>query len=144
MRLWSVHPVHLDAKGLVALWREGLLAQKVLLGETRGYRHHPQLARFRACGDPVLAIGAYLGIVEEEARRRGYRFDRSKIVRAGTCAPIDVTLGQVGFEWAHLQHKLRTRAPGQFAAQQAIERCAVHPLFLVVAGDVEPWERAQA
>jgi len=30
MRLWSLHPRYLDAKGLVALWREGLLAQKVL------------------------------------------------------------------------------------------------------------------
>lgn len=30
MRLWSVHPGWLDAKGLVAAWREGLLARAVL------------------------------------------------------------------------------------------------------------------
>lgn len=44
MRLWSLHPQYLDAKGLVALWREGLLAQAVLAGQTRGYKRHPQLA----------------------------------------------------------------------------------------------------
>ena len=48
MRLWCLHPRYLDARGLVALWRDALLAQALLRGETRGYRHHPQLARFRA------------------------------------------------------------------------------------------------
>ncbi|MFZ2406304.1 MAG: pyrimidine dimer DNA glycosylase/endonuclease V [Methylobacter sp.] len=41
--------------GLLALWREALLAQKVLRGESRGYRHHPQLARFRELVDPRLS-----------------------------------------------------------------------------------------
>lgn len=36
MRLWSLHPNCLDAQGLVALWREALLAQAVLRGQTRG------------------------------------------------------------------------------------------------------------
>jgi hypothetical protein len=43
MRLWSLHPQYLDPQGLVALWREALLAQAVLRGKTRGYKHHPQL-----------------------------------------------------------------------------------------------------
>ena len=47
MRLWSVHPLHLDRQGLTACWREALLAQAVLAGRTRGYRAHPQLERFR-------------------------------------------------------------------------------------------------
>lgn len=47
MRLWSLHPSLLDRAALVAGWREALLAQKVLRGETTGYRHHPQLERFR-------------------------------------------------------------------------------------------------
>ena len=59
MRLWSLHPKYLDARGLVALWREALLAQAVLRGETRGYRHHPQLARF----DDVGAIAQYLSLI---------------------------------------------------------------------------------
>ena len=32
MRLWSLSPRYLDVKGLVAVWREGLLADAVLLG----------------------------------------------------------------------------------------------------------------
>ncbi|HKX52383.1 MAG TPA: pyrimidine dimer DNA glycosylase/endonuclease V [Nitrosospira sp.] len=37
MRLWTLHPRYLDTKGLVAAWREALLAQKVLSGLTSGY-----------------------------------------------------------------------------------------------------------
>lgn len=35
MRLWTLHPKYLDTKGLVALWREALLAQKVLQGKQK-------------------------------------------------------------------------------------------------------------
>ena len=65
MRLWTLHPRYLDPQGLVALWREALLARAVLRGEIRGYRHHPQLDRFRAQAAPVSALNAYL------ARPRG-------------------------------------------------------------------------
>lgn len=47
MRIWSLHPKYLDTKGLVALWRETLLAQHVLSGKTKRYKNHPQLARFK-------------------------------------------------------------------------------------------------
>ena len=47
MRIWSLHPRYLDAKGLVAVWRETLLAKHVLEGKTKGYKNHPQLNRFR-------------------------------------------------------------------------------------------------
>ncbi|MFI5209112.1 MAG: pyrimidine dimer DNA glycosylase/endonuclease V, partial [Gemmatimonadales bacterium] len=72
MRLWSLHPRYLDAKGLVALWREGLLAKAVLQGKTRGYRHHPQLERWMRAVDPVASMNAYLVEVWREADRRGY------------------------------------------------------------------------
>src|SRR4051812_40823909 len=104
MRLWSLHPQYLDAKGLVALWREGLLAQAVLVGQTRGYRNHPQLERFR--NGPV-AIAAYLHHVVDEADARGYKFDRSKLPRRKSALPIGVTDGQLRFEWRHLLTKLR-------------------------------------
>ena len=81
MRLWSVHPRYLDARGLVALWREALLAKAVLGGRTKGYRQHPQLTRFRAHPAPRLAINAYLQAIHEEATARGYHFDRRKIGR---------------------------------------------------------------
>jgi len=31
MRLWSIHPKYLDRQGLLAVWRESLLAQSVLI-----------------------------------------------------------------------------------------------------------------
>src|SRR5579884_933204 len=107
MRLWSLHPSVLDTKGLVALWREGLLAQKVLLGQTKGYRFHPQLERFRATSNPVAAISTYLWAVVDEARERGYSFDASKIAMRRRAISITVTRGQLEFEHEHLCSKLR-------------------------------------
>src|ERR1044071_9919401 len=99
MRLWTVHPKYLDAQGLVALWREALLAQKVLEGKTKGYRHHPQLERFKGTRDPLRSLGAYLTEVVNEAERREYCFDRSKILKpAKTTARLNVTRGQLEYE----------------------------------------------
>lgn len=75
MRLWSLHPSYLDAVGLVALWREGLLARKVLQGQTKGYIHHPQLFRFRETGNPIHVLDFYLKTVHDESIHRGYNFD---------------------------------------------------------------------
>lgn len=139
MRLWSLHPALLDRVGLVALWREGLLAQKVLQGRTKGYRHHPQLRRFRECENPVAAIGTYLWAVADEAGVRGYRFDRSKIARKKTALSIRVTRGQLEFERDHLKRKLRVRDPARLRVLVAA-RLRAHPMLRVVAGDREPWE----
>ena len=100
MRLWSLHPGNLDAKGLVACWRETLLAQKVLQGRTRGYRNHPQLDRFKSLELPLAGIGAYLVGLIDEADRRGYQFNRDLIdVPAATLEPlIDVHRGQLAYE----------------------------------------------
>lgn len=144
MRLWSLHPQYLDRQGLLALWREGLLARKVLVGGTRGYRSHPQLWRFRASPDPVSTLDAYLGKVREEAARRGYRFDAGKIGLPPDVALLEVTTGQIAFEWAHLGAKLRDRAPALADAHRAIEETLAHPLFRVVAGPIAEWERGNA
>jgi len=140
MRLWSLHPRYLDAKGLVALWREGLLAQKVLSGGTKGYRHHPQLIRFLAQLDVQGAIAAYLHGVQREAENRGYRFDADKI---GSCAggmKIPVTQGQLKYELEHLRNKLKGRDPEAWQRISPVSDPEPHPLFEVVAGDVEAWE----
>ncbi len=140
MRIWSLHPQHLDAKGLVALWRETLLAQKVLRGETKGYRNHPQLTRFKNHPEPLAAIAAYLLAVQHEAERRGYHFDASKILQVGSKIKIPVTDGQVAYELAHLQAKLKVRDPAAYARLNQIEQPSIHPLFKVVSGGVEAWE----
>jgi hypothetical protein len=141
MRLWSLHPSLLDQKGLVALWREALLAQKVLQGQTTGYRSHPQLARFRQCRAPLTAIAAYLWAVHDEARRRGYSFDAAKIAGNGRATPLTVTQGQLDFELGHLKAKLRRRDPRRHRELRRLREIRPHPAFTVVAGEVEPWER---
>jgi hypothetical protein len=140
MRLWSLHPQYLDAKGLVALWREALLAQAVLSKKTRGYTHHPQLLRFKVCKNPRSQIANYLRAVHCEAMRRGYNFDKNKLGRTGKMQKIYVTRGQLDYEWTHLKRKLRTRAPDSAKDLRSIERPKTHPLFRVIAGPVAAWE----
>jgi Pyrimidine dimer DNA glycosylase len=181
MRIWSVHPRYLDRQGLTAGWREGLLAQKVLTGTTKGYRNHPQLRRFRAAGDgaaldaadeagsgahvapapgldpgrhapgvavevvpdPVAgpAISTYLHGVVDEAVRRGYAFDRALVL--GPADPdlrLEVTDGQVAYEWEHLRAKLAVRSPDVARLWVDVVVPDVHPLFHVVPGPVAEWE----
>jgi hypothetical protein len=133
--------MYLDARGLVALWREGLLAKRVLSGRTRGYRHHPQLDRFRRHPRPQAAIDAYLSAVLAEARRRGYRFDEAKLDGHRLRRPMPETRGQLLYEWAHLLKKLRLRDPARFQALRRLAAPKPHPAFRIVAGDVRPWER---
>lgn len=140
MRLWSLHPKYLDAKGLVALWREGLLALHVLKGLTKGYKNHPQLLRFKKTSDPVAAIKSYLAAVVEEARQRGYNFDAEKIAGHVPVKKISVTKGQVAYERDHLRAKLEKRDPGRFKIYCAESDVAVHPMFKVVEGEREAWE----
>ena len=141
MRLWTVHPRFLDAKGLVAAWREALLAQKVLAGATKGYRHHPQLVRFEARTDPLAAIAAYLDGLADEAQRRGYHFDASKITRRRFTGQIAETSGQLLYHRSHLMAKLRARAPQLGRQFRKIKMPEPHPLFRIVPGKVRDWER---
>lgn len=142
MRLWSLHPKYLDAQGLVALWREGLLALKVLQGKTRGYKNHPQLERFRAADQPIRMMNAYLGAVLDEAIARGYRFNATKIRRPQTSARIPISRGQLSYEFAHLKKKLWRRSRQHLAAIKDCTKVMPHPLFKTVPGNVATWERA--
>jgi hypothetical protein len=144
VRIWSLHPKYLDARGLVALWREALLAQAVLRGQTSGYTRHPQLLRFRDRSSPVGCIAEYLRAVHDESVTRGYRFARDKISRSRAPDQLTVSRGQLEFEWHHLMQKLRTRDPQRRARFAAIKAPQPHPLFRIVRGDVASWERAGA
>ncbi|MFT3885268.1 MAG: pyrimidine dimer DNA glycosylase/endonuclease V [Flavobacteriales bacterium] len=140
MRIWSLHPEHLDTKGLVALWREALLAKHVLEGCTKGYTKHPQLMRFKAAKDPVQAINAYLVVVHAEATKRGYRFDPAKFDPRAKHAPLPVHDGQLAYETRHLLNKLRVRDPERHKQLKKLRTLEAHPLFKVVKGGVEDWE----
>jgi len=141
MRLWSLHSKYLDPQGLVALWRETLLAQAVLRGETRGYRNHPQLDRFKKQSAPLSAISAYLRAIHAEAAERGYSFDIKKIGPARKKVKLTVTSGQLACEWAHLLKKLKKRSPALYQKWLTTKVPEAHPLFTVIPGEVEPWER---
>jgi hypothetical protein len=135
-----MHPKYLDNRGLVALWREALLAQAVLKRQTRGYTRHPQLNRFRASPFPLAAIAFYLQVVHAEAVRRGCRFDPDKFTPVDSVEPLPVTQGQLEYEWAHLKAKLEIRAPQWLAGLRTIGLPEPHPLFRVVPGQVADWE----
>lgn len=145
MRLWSIHPKYLDSKGLVALWREALLAQKVLQGQTKGYKNHPQLIRFKQQKNPLQFIGTYLYHVYLEAEKRGYSFDQKKILNMqNDLVQIPVTTGQKEYEFDHLKKKLLLRSPDFYSAHGFSKKLAktidLHPLFKEVEGEVESWE----
>ena len=141
MRLWTLHPRYLDPQGLVAAWREGLLAQKVLAGGTKGYRHHPQLIRFQAQADPLAAIATFLAGLAAEADSRGYRFNASKISPPRFAGRIKETKGQLLYEWGHLRAKLRVRSPQLARELRSVAVPEPHPLFRIVPGDVREWEK---
>jgi hypothetical protein len=142
MRLWTLHPKYLDPKGLVALWREGLLARAVLRDETTGYRHHPQLLRFQSHPAPRTAINAYLAAVLLEAEGRGYSFDATRLGPVRGTVILTATTGQLAYEWRHLLDKLEGRNPDLHRRWSRIRTPEPHPLFRRVAGSVAPWERA--
>jgi len=158
VRLWSIHPKYLDSKGLVALWREGLLAKAVLEGRTKGYKDHPQLDRFkkRLLKSPkdncsMNLIDYYLMGIFFEADRRNYKFDFSKIslcYEELICKPknIIVTEGQLQYEVNHLLKKLKNRDPEKYKkAKTEITLYGIepHPIFDIKKGSVEPWEKVK-
>lgn len=140
MRIWSLHPQYLDTKGLVALWRETLLAKHVLEEKTKGYKNHPQLHRFKTYDRPLDAINNYLADVHAEATKRGYNFDESKFRASSAQVEIKVSKGQIEYELKHLLKKLKTRDRKKYDEVKTITRIKTHRIFKVVKGDVEWWE----
>ncbi len=140
MRIWSLHPKYLDSKGLVALWRETLLAKHVLEGRTRGYQNHPQLVRFKAAQDPLNSINQYLAHVLEEAMARGYNFDARKIEAFSPLPGLTVTKRQIAYERTHLLKKLKIRDTLKYELLKTQKVIEAHPLLRIVDGEVESWE----
>ncbi len=140
MRLWSIHPKYLDAKGIVTLWRETLLAKNVLEGKTIGYRNHPQLLRFKNSEKPLEAINQYLEAVYDESKIRKYIFDITKFNHTEKKIKLRVTQGQINYEYEHLLNKLKTRDPMLYEKLKKNKIIEPHPIFKIVKGDVEKWE----
>lgn len=143
MRIWSLHPKYMDSKGLVALWRETLLAKQVLEGRTKGYLNHPQLNRFRQADHSIDAVNLYLETVYHEAVSRGYKFNREKIGTVSNQVMLTVTIGQLKYEAAHFLKKLKKRDPARYIEFSGEKKIEPHPLFSVIEGEIEPWEIIQ-
>ena len=140
MRIWSLHPIYLDAKGLVALWRETLLAKNILEGKTKGYKNHPQLDRFKLTKLPVNSINQYLKEIYKEAERRKYNFNRDKINWDLKADTIKVTQGQINYEIKHLLNKLKVRDKIKYTEIKSKHIYDCHPLFKIIEGGIEKWE----
>ncbi len=144
MRLWSISPCYLDSKGLIALWREGLLAKKVLEGKTKGYKNHPQLGRFKNYYSPIEAINSYLTFVYLEAKNRGYNFSEKKIALIEREKIIKVSFGQISYEFKHLLNKLKIRDPERFEELRFLKPDSIkpHPIFEITESrEIESWEK---
>lgn len=153
MRLWSLHPTYLDSKGIVACWREALLAQSVLMGKTKGYKNHPQLERFKKTDTPIEYMGDYLFSLWLESKTRNYNFDITKIFKYDLsggvrCPRIKVTNKQLCYEFYHLQNKLRDRDLNMYGYNfnRKYIDCIIkpHPMFEVVKGEIESWEKVKS
>ncbi len=140
MRIWSIHPKYLDSKGLVALWREALLAKQILEGNTKGYRNHPQLHRFKILSTPLVAINQYLAAVYEEALGRQYNFDKTKFNQSKKALKLTVTHEQVDYEFKHLLLKLKIRNKKIYDQIKSNNTIDPHPIFEVLKGPIESWE----
>jgi hypothetical protein len=148
MRIWSLNPKYLDSIGLIACWREALLGQAVLLGKTKGYKNHSQLLRFKNSEYPIRAIGSYLTALYEAAKNRGYNFDAKKINQFYRVDVNNITVNkkQLIYEFNHLQDKLYSRNKTKYTEnfeliKHDINKIEAHPLFTVVDGEIEEWEK---
>jgi hypothetical protein len=141
MQIWSIHPQYLDTKGLVALWRETLLAKNVLENKTKGYKNNPQLTRFKESKNPLHCINQYLGEIYKEAERRNYSFNKNKIKRNFRSTILTVTTSQLDFEIEHLKNKLKLRDGKKLKEIMLIKKFEPHSLFKVIEGEIEQWEK---
>lgn len=141
MRLWSIHPQYLDSKGLVACWREGLLARKVLKGKTKGYRKHPQLDRFKSSFNSIRTLDSYLFEIFKEAEKRGFNFKRKKIGNRLWKTKIPITSGQIQYEFKHLLAKIKKRDYKHYKKIKKVKLPKPNPVFFIVKGKIETWER---
>ena len=130
----------MDPKGLVALWRETLLAKHVLEGKTKGYKNHSQLNRFKKSIKPLDSINSYLAVIYEEALNRKYNFDRQKVDWGFHPASLQVTKGQLQYESVHFLSKIKLRDPERYDELKTVLFFDPHPLFNVIDGDTEEWE----
>lgn len=141
MRLWSIHPKYLDSKGLLGLWREALLAKKILQKKTKSYQNHPQMNRFKFLKTPVPVINTYLKHIYLESCNRGYCFNKRKLGRTFSKTKLKINKGQIEYEFNLLKNKLSKRAKDTLNELKKVKLIEPNPLFKIIKGKIESWER---
>lgn len=141
MRLWSIHPKYLDRAWLLACWREWLLAKKVLEWNTKWYKNHPQLIRFKQLREPLVWINAFLSQIYLESVRRWYKFNSDKICLVSDINIIKVTEWQVQFEVKHLSNKLLIRDYERYLILSKNNKIDINSIFELIPWDIELWEK---
>ena len=149
MRIWSIHPMYLDSKRLTAQWREALLCRAVLEGNTKGYKKHPQFLRVKNFHQPHYFINMFLYEIWNESKNRGYSFDKDKLMsdlslKYGCLLDLmEVTEGQLEYEFKHLQNKLGEFNSKYIENNQMINEDGIlpNPCFMSIQGDIMDFEK---
>ena len=117
----------------------------MLTGLTKGYKNHPQLDRFYAHENALEAVNAYLAGVYKEACARGYKFDAAKVGEFDerNLAKIAVSRGQIEYEFAFLQEKLKSRDIKAYERNLSVKNIEIASIFREVDGGIEPWEKVK-
>lgn len=140
MRIWSIHPKYLDTKRLTAQWREALLCKNVIEGKTKGYVNHPQFIRIKNHNKPIEFINAYLLTIWEEANKRLFKYDKSKIDMDKAILfknKMEVSDKQLEYEYYHMMLK-----SGKIE-HILINEIESNPLFNIIEGDIMIYERVK-
>lgn len=147
MRLWSFHPKYLNRQYLGAVWHEGITKAQTGLQGGR-YKNHSQLQRFRVAKDPLALLALYLSSIWQESVNRGFSYNWHLVKRDIPSilyfTKIPVTTGQLDYEWRHYLKKIRKNDfEWYYNKLNEVWLPDPHPVFYVVKGDIEDWERVK-
>lgn len=150
MRIWSFHPKYLDKQGLSRAINEGIAGNKALRKTGEGYppswEKHSQLERFKTTAIPGIYSQLYLDRLFMikynswmlETNQEPF-FDDIE----NPYPKLKVTIGQLKYEWQRYLKKISKRSPKLYEELKSIELPEPHPLFNIIDGDVESWEKVK-
>lgn len=130
MRLLSIHPKYLDKHALIALWREGLLAQKALSDGASVGKDSVHLVNFKNKANPVRAIGSYLSFVAAEGAKQGCRLNHERILHPNfDNGFMEADAEQMVVEFEQLKARLKMRDKPKFKTLKDMRKIEANPVF---------------
>jgi hypothetical protein len=144
MRLWSFHPKYLDNVGLSRAINEGVSGYKALTGKQKMWKNHPQLTRFKDYGETQLKLYIEHLLIHFYNRKCISIKLSPQPFNVFVKDVIEVTTGQLIYEWNHYLNKLEKRNNDLYQELMHITCPEPHPLLEVVEGDIESWEKVRS